>query len=60
MLCYYSDSIVPEMNNYITYNNMSSLLLTGNLGMSYVEIKKTIWYGLEWNYNNINLEISNL
>jgi len=40
MLCYYSDSIVPEMNNYITYNNMSSLLLTGNLGMSYLEIKK--------------------
>jgi hypothetical protein len=43
MLCYYSDSIVPEMNNYITYNNMSSLLLTGNLGMSYVEIKKKLF-----------------
>ena len=39
MLYHYSGNIVPEVNGGITYNGGSSLLLTGNLGMSYVEIK---------------------
>jgi hypothetical protein len=39
MLCHYSGNIVPEVNSCITYNGGSSLLLIGNLGMSYVEMK---------------------
>jgi len=58
MLCYYSDIIVLEVNNCITYNNRSSLLLTGNLTMLYVEIKETIWNELEWNYIDIDIEIT--
>jgi len=36
MLCYYGSNIVSEVNSSITYNDGSSLLLIGNLGMSYV------------------------
>jgi hypothetical protein len=34
------------------------LLLTGNLGMSYVEMKETICHGHGWNYNDIDVEIT--
>ena len=34
MLCHYSDNIVYDVNNCITYNGGGSLLLNGNLGMS--------------------------
>jgi hypothetical protein len=46
MLCYYDDTIVPDVNNSITYNGSSNLLLNGNLGISYAEMKKTICHGL--------------
>jgi len=57
MLYHYGDNIVPEVNNSITYNDDSSLLLTGNLSMLYLKIKETIYHGLEWNYNDIDVEI---
>ena len=46
MLCHYGGTIIPDVNSTITYNGRSSLLLYGNLGMSCVEMKKTIWHGL--------------
>lgn len=45
MLCYYDDTIVHDVNNSITYNGSSNLLLNGNLGISHVK-KKTICHGL--------------
>jgi hypothetical protein len=44
ILCHYSDTTIHDMNSSITYNDRSSLLLIGNLGMSYAEIKETICY----------------
>jgi hypothetical protein len=41
-LCYvinYSDTIVPDVKNNITYNDETNLLLNGNLGMSCMKIK---------------------
>ena len=58
MLCHYNDNIVLEVNNNITYNDGSNLLLIGNLGMSYIETKEIICHELGWNYNNINVEIT--
>ena len=46
------------MNNSIIYNSGSSLLLTGNLGISYIEMKEIICHVLGWNYNDINVEIT--
>jgi hypothetical protein len=46
------------VNNNITYNDGSNLLLIGNLGMSYIETKEIICHELDWNYNNINVEIT--
>jgi hypothetical protein len=40
MLCHYSDTIVPDVKNNITYNDETNLLLNGNLGMSCMKIKK--------------------
>jgi len=58
MLYYYSGTIVPDMNNSFTYNSRSNLLLNDNLYMSYAEMKETIYYELEWNYNDINAKIT--
>jgi hypothetical protein len=44
MLCHYSDIIIHNMNNNITYNDESNLLLTGNLNMSYEKIKLIIYH----------------
>jgi len=33
MLCYYGDTIIPDVNSSFTYNNESSLLLNDNLDM---------------------------
>jgi hypothetical protein len=43
MLCYYDDTIVPDVNNSITYNSSNNLLLNGNLGISYAEMKKKLY-----------------
>ena len=40
MLCHCGGNIVPKVNSSVTYNDRSSLLLTSNLGMSYVEMKE--------------------
>jgi hypothetical protein len=58
MLCYYRDIIVHDVNSGITYNGWSSLFLNSNLCMSYVEMKEIICCGLEWNYNDIDVEIT--
>jgi len=58
MLCYYGDNIVHGVNNNITYNGGSNLLLTSNLGISYLEMKEIICHGLRWNYNDIDVEIT--
>ena len=47
MLCYYGDTTIHDVNNNITYNGESSLLLNDNLGMLYAEMKETIYYGHE-------------
>ena len=46
MLYHYGGIIVLDMNNNITYNGRSNLLLNYNLGMSYAEMKETICHGL--------------
>jgi hypothetical protein len=58
MLCHYSGTIAPDVNSSITYNSRSNLLLNDNLDISYTEMKETICYELEWNYNDINAEIT--
>ena len=58
MLCYYSDNIVTEVNNSITYSSGSNLLLTSNLGISYIKMKEIICHVLGWVYNDINVEIT--
>jgi len=58
MLCHYDDNIVPKMSSSITYNDMNNLLLTYNLSMSYIEMKEIIFHGFEWNYNDIDVEIT--
>ena len=58
MLCHYNDNIVPKMSSSITYNDMNNLLLTYNLSMSYIEMKEIIFHGFEWNYNDIDVEIT--
>jgi len=58
MLYNYSGTIDSNMSSSITYNNKSSLLLNGNLSMSYAEMKEIIFHGLEWNYNDVDVEIT--
>ena len=36
MLCHYDDIIVLDVNNNITYNGESNLLLNDNLGMLFL------------------------
>jgi len=59
MLCHYGGTIILDVNSSITYNGGSSVLLNTNLGMSNAEMKKkTICHGLEWNYNDIEVDIT--
>jgi len=58
MLYHYSGTIDSNMSSSITYNNKNSLLLNGNLSMSYAEMKEIISHGLEWNYNDVDVEIT--
>jgi hypothetical protein len=46
------------MNSSITYNDGNNLLLNDNLNMSYTKIKAIIYHELEWNYNDIDVEIT--
>lgn len=39
MLCQYCDTIVPDMNSSITYNDKSNMLLNGNLSILYTKKK---------------------
>jgi lysozyme family protein len=56
MLCHYSDTIVPDVKNNITYNDETNLLLNGNLGMSCMKIKKKIHWR-RWNYNDVDVDV---
>jgi hypothetical protein len=58
MLCHYGNNIVLGVSSSTTYNGVSNLLLTGNLSMSYSEMKETICHVLGWNYNDIDIEIT--
>ena len=58
MLYHYGNNIVLGVNSSITYNSVSNLLLTGNLSMSHSGMKETICHVLEWNYNDIDIEIT--
>jgi hypothetical protein len=44
MLCNYSNIIVHDVNDNITYNDKSNLLLNGNLSMSDEKIKLIIFH----------------
>lgn len=54
MLFQYGYNIALDVNNNITYNSESSLLLNDDLGMLYAEIKDTICRGFGWIYNDID------
>jgi hypothetical protein len=58
ILCHYGGTIVLSVNIFITYNDKSSLLLHGSLGMSSVKMTETICHRLRWNYNDIDVEIT--
>jgi hypothetical protein len=58
MLYHYDDTIILDMTYSITYNDESNLLLNDNLCLSYAKMKQTICHGLEWNYNDIDVEIT--
>jgi len=45
MLCQYCDTIVPDMNSSITYNDKSNMLLNGNLGILYTKKKTNKYHG---------------
>jgi hypothetical protein len=47
MLYHYSGTIDSNVSSSITYNNKSSLLLNGNLSMSYTKMKEISSHGLE-------------
>jgi hypothetical protein len=58
ILCHYSGTIDSNVSSSITYNNKSNLLLNDNLSMPYAEMKETIYHGLDWNYNDIDVKIT--
>ena len=58
MLCHYCCTIVHDVNIILHIIVEISLLLNGNLGMSYAKMKETIFYGLGWNYNGIDVEMT--
>jgi hypothetical protein len=58
MLCHYGNNIILRVNSSSSYNDVNSLLLTGNLNMSYSDMKETICHVVGWNYNDIDIEIT--
>jgi hypothetical protein len=42
MLCHYGVTVALYMNNNIIYNDGSNVLLNGNLGMSFMDVKQAI------------------
>jgi len=43
MLYHYGCIVIPDVNNNITYNGRSNVLLNANLGMSLEDIKKKLY-----------------
>jgi len=58
ILRHYSDTIIPDMNNNITYISRNGVFLNGTRGMSFKDIKKVIYGRLELNYNDIEIDIT--
>jgi hypothetical protein len=58
MLCYNGGTITLDMNNSITHNNESNILLNANICMSLMDIKQVICHGLGWNYINVKVDIT--
>jgi hypothetical protein len=58
MLCHYGNNIILGVNSSSSYNDVNSLLLTGNLNMSYSDMKEIICHVFGWNYNDIDIEIT--
>jgi hypothetical protein len=58
ILCHYGDTIIHDVNSSIICDGGSSLLLNGNLGMSYAKIKEIICHWLGMNYNDIDVKIT--
>lgn len=57
LLCYYGGAIVNGMNNNITYNGGSIVLLNASLDMSLAELKNVICGRTRWNYNDVEVDI---
>jgi len=58
MLYHYGYTVIPDVNNNITYNGRSNVLLNANLGMSLEDIKKVICQVVGWNYNDVEVDIT--
>jgi hypothetical protein len=58
MLCHSGGTIILDMNNSITHNNKSNILLNANICMSLMDIKQVICHGLRWNYINVKVDIA--
>jgi len=58
ILCHYGGTIIYDVNSSIICDGGSSLLLNGNLGMSYAKMKEIICYRLGMNYNDIDVKIT--
>ena len=58
MLCHYSETIVLDMNNSITYIVKSTVFLNGIIGMSFEDIKKVMCERLKLNYNDVEINIT--
>jgi hypothetical protein len=57
LLCYYGGAIVNGMNNSITYNGGSIVVLNASLDMSLPEFKKVTCGRTRWNYNDVEVDI---
>jgi len=58
MLCNYDGTIVPDMNNNITYTDRSIVFLNAAKGMSLEDTKKVTYRRLGLSYNDVEINIT--
>jgi hypothetical protein len=58
MLCNYDGTIVPDMNNNITYTDESIVFLNAAKGMSLEDTKKVTYRRLGLSYNDVEINIT--
>ena len=58
MLCYYGGTIIPCMNNSITYIDKSTEFLNATKSVPFKDTKQIICGRLELNYNDIEIDIT--